>query len=166
MLGGLCALDLGVEEIEGALTRYFSDYWILRPTAVLVSAVSGIEFVEEAGAGFFSRERLFLIAPACAGVNFFIAALCTAVFGFVGRVATPRAKLVLLLTGVLAAYATTLLANATRILIAIRLHRAEPFPFRDELFRVEGIAVYFVTLCAIYLGARLLLDRHHVVSQA
>ena len=48
--------------------------WILAPTAALVELVSGATFEFESHAGYISRERGFLIANSCAGVNFLIAA--------------------------------------------------------------------------------------------
>src|SRR5215510_15997249 len=48
--------------------------WILAPTTALVELVSGATFEFESYAGYISRERGFLIANSCAGVNFLIAA--------------------------------------------------------------------------------------------
>jgi hypothetical protein len=54
--------------------------WILGPTAVLVEQLSGIDFDKEAHTGYVNNEHRVIIAPACAGVNFFIIAFCMAVF--------------------------------------------------------------------------------------
>src|SRR5215475_6701931 len=48
--------------------------WILAPTTALVELISGVSFEFESHAGYISRERSFLIASSCAGVNFLIAA--------------------------------------------------------------------------------------------
>ncbi|HEY6403909.1 MAG TPA: exosortase K, partial [Blastocatellia bacterium] len=48
--------------------------WILAPTTALVELLSGASFEFESYAGYISRERRFLIAGSCAGVNFMIAA--------------------------------------------------------------------------------------------
>src|SRR5581483_7748074 len=63
-----------------ALKRYYSTAsveqlrWILAPTTTLVESLSGVSFEFEAHAGYLSLERGFLIAAACAGVNFLLTA--------------------------------------------------------------------------------------------
>src|SRR5262245_5531390 len=63
-----------------ALKLYYSSAsadqlrWILAPTTALVELVSNTSFEFEAHAGYLSSDRSFLIAPACAGVNFLITA--------------------------------------------------------------------------------------------
>ena len=133
--------------------------WILEPTAAVVSLFSGYAFEEEAHTGFFSRELFFLIAPACAGVNFLIVAFCTAVFGFVRSFRGVRAKLAVFFVGAIVAYSLTVTANAVRILIAIWLHRRPAFLMAEQLHRIEGVAVYFFSLCALFLAVRALLNR-------
>jgi hypothetical protein len=64
-------------------------FWILAPTAFLVEIVSGIEFTPESGAGYFSPGHRYLIAPACAGVNFLIVAFCMTAFAGVHRLNSP-----------------------------------------------------------------------------
>src|SRR5690606_10931072 len=48
--------------------------WILAPTAKLVSWLSGHAFVYESGQGWINTDVMFVIAPACAGVHFALAA--------------------------------------------------------------------------------------------
>ncbi len=48
--------------------------WILAPTTALVEFLSGASFEFESRAGYISRERGFLIANSCSGVNFLITA--------------------------------------------------------------------------------------------
>src|SRR5262245_57950325 len=84
-----------------ALKRFYSDAgadelgWILRPTAALVEAGTGARFTPEAGVGFLSREKLFIIAKACAGVNFLIVAASAAVVAFVRTRRTLAGKVAL-----------------------------------------------------------------------
>ena len=127
--------------------------WILRPTAVAVGALTGTPFVEEAHAGYFSRELRFMIAPGCAGVNFLIVSMCMTVFGLVSTGRRLYHKAGLFVVGVAAAYGATVIANTCRILIAIRLHRRTVSLGRltfDELHRLEGITVYFLALSILY----------------
>jgi exosortase K len=70
-----------------ALKRHYSTAtvedlrWILWPTSHLAGLATGTEFEFQAGEGYLSRERLFLIEKSCAGVNFMIAALGMVAFG-------------------------------------------------------------------------------------
>jgi len=143
--------------------------WILKPTAIAVGALSGSPFVEEAGAGYLSRELYFIITPACAGVNFLIAAICTAVYTFTPTRPASVSKIGLFVVGVLAAYVTTLVANTVRILIGIQFH-LHPVSFgrlsAEQIHRVEGVAVYFLFLCGLYFAGHVwLAGRSHAMPQ-
>ena len=130
---------------------------ILGPTAQMVSWVSGGSYLYERGAGWVSYEHAFIIAPACAGVNFALAALLVLMGGAMPRIHSGAALLRRLVAAVLAAYFTTLVVNTTRIVIAIALHHgALQVATLDagELHRAEGIAVYLAGLCALHLGAQ------------
>ena len=132
--------------------------WILAPTRRLVEWLTGAAFEAEAGQGYLSRDRLYRIVPACAGVNFMIVAFATLVCGLVHTRSSLAGRAALLAASALATYAVTVLANATRIAIAIRLHDAGASfgaltPGRLHL--AEGVAVYFLFLCALFAaGAR------------
>jgi exosortase K len=75
------------------MKRYYAEapvdelQWILGPTATLVTALTSVPFEWEPGQGYLSRERFFLIAKACAGINFMIAA-----FGMVAAVRGRRVR--------------------------------------------------------------------------
>ena len=84
-------LLLAVALVMWAIKRYYSDAavddlrWVLGPTARLVTVATGVPFEWEAGQGYLSRERLFLIEKVCAGLNFMIAAFgMAACFGLNG----------------------------------------------------------------------------------
>jgi exosortase K len=127
--------------------------WILKPVASLSALVSGATFEWEPGAGYLSRERLFLIAKPCAGVNFMLAAV-----GMVGFLLSPRALswrsgATLIVQSVSVGYAATVLANTMRIVIALWL-AAHPLTTgwwtAARIHRLEGVAVYFVVLVALH----------------
>jgi len=140
--------------------------WVLAPTTRLVEWLTGASFELEAGRAFLSRDRLYEIVPACAGVNFLIAAFCSLACGLVHTQPTLPSRLALIAASALAAYAATVLANAVRIAIALRLHDAGAWigPLTPErLHTAAGAAVYFVFLCALFaLGARLTGARHEL----
>jgi exosortase K len=124
--------------------------WILSPTVRLVEWGTGASFAYEPDRGWLSREHLFAVVPACAGVNFLIVAFCSLCFGLVGSCRTTPQRAGLLVGAGVAAYATTLLANATRIALALRLHDAAFEPAAEaRLHRGLGIAVYFLFLGAL-----------------
>jgi exosortase K len=134
--------------------------WILAPTTTLVSIVSGESFQFESYAGYITSDRTFVIATACAGVNFLITAFLMLSLGklWVKRSteAAEAAKLSwrFIPTAALVAYLATLLANTVRITIALQLKRT-PLQIgtfsRGELHRFEGIFVYFGFLLLLFV---------------
>lgn len=129
--------------------------WILRPTAIAVEAISGIGFGTEAGAGYVSDDRRFVIAPACAGVNFliiaFVMAGCSGIRRFQGRIG----KSVWIGIGAISAFGCTVAVNSARVVLSIRLFEAGVHigPLTpDRLHRIEGVVVYLVFLY-LYHGA-------------
>lgn len=138
--------------------------WVLAPTTGLVQWLTGAGFEVEAHHGYISRELYYAIVPSCSGVNFMIAAFCSVACGLVHTRRNLRAKLTLLPIAAVAAYGATILANAVRIAIAIRLHVAGvalgPLT-ADRIHRLEGIVVYFLFLCVTFaVAARLVTTRH------
>jgi exosortase K len=143
--------------------------WILAPTARMVSAVSGGHFVYEAGVGWVDRAAMFIIAPACAGMNFAMAAFLALTVGWLGGMRTLRGTAARLAGAAVLAYGATLVVNTSRIALAIALHEGTidlGELDRAEVHRVEGIAVYLVGLCALYAFARAIepRSRHAVVG--
>jgi exosortase K len=151
--------------LAGALKTFYSRAsfedltWVLSPTRRLVEWLTGDAFEPEAGLGYLSRGRLFLIAPACAGVNFMIAAFVSVACGLMHTRASLRGCGLLLAGSALAAYGVTVLANATRIVVALRLHAADVAwgPFTAERIHCgAGVAIYLCFLYALFaVAARL-----------
>ena len=128
--------------------------WILAPTTAVVEVVSGTSFEFESRAGYLSRDRGFLIATSCAGVNFLIAAFV--MLSMRKLLVDPAKKVVwgFIMTSALIAYLVTVVANATRISIALFLQRIpgdigglNP----SQLHRVEGILIYFGFLLLLFV---------------
>ncbi|HKQ77182.1 MAG TPA: exosortase K [Blastocatellia bacterium] len=128
--------------------------WILAPTTALVELLSGVSFEFESRAGYISRERSFLIANSCSGVNFLITAfLMLSIRKLLGDRSKnigwgfiPRAAVI--------AYVTTLVANTARITIALRLRQMPAdagWLNPDQFHRVEGVFIYFGFLMLLYL---------------
>ena len=137
--------------------------WILAPTVQLVQWTTGVAFELDAHHAWLSREQLFLVAPACAGVNFLIVAFVSLCLGLAPACSRARARVALVLGSAAAAWAATVLANATRIALALRLHEAGAAfgPLTpSRLHCAEGVAVYFLFLLGLFaLAERLARDR-------
>lgn len=130
--------------------------WILSPTRRLVEWLTGDVFETEAGLGYLDRGRLFLIAPACAGVNFMIVAFVSVACGLMHTRMSLAGRGVLLAGSALAAYAVTVLANATRIVVALKLHDAGAAwgPFTaGQTHGAAGVAIYLCFLYALFAVA-------------
>ena len=141
------------------LKRYYADApvddlrWMLAPTARLVTASTGVQFERQDGEGYVSRARRFVIAKACAGINFMIAAFGMVAWTLRRRVRSAGAGVFVVAAAVLASYAAAVLVNAWRIVAALWLadHPLRLVP-ASQAHRVEGIACYFaglVLLCEL-----------------
>jgi exosortase K len=130
--------------------------WVLDPTVRLVEWFGAGPFELEAHRAWLSRARAFEVVPACAGVNFLIVAFLSLGLGLTPSRPGWGDRLSFLATCALAAYATTVLANATRIAFAMRLHElgATSGPATpDPLHTVAGVVVYFVFLGVLFAAA-------------
>jgi exosortase K len=153
----LCWLALVLLVVWG-MKRYYSGasadnlWWILSPTARLAGG-NATSFVAEPGAGYLSRERLFLIEKSCAGLNFMIAAFAMLTFTFRRRFTSFSSGAIVLVGSLLTAYVTTVVVNATRITIAMWL-MAHPLAASrltpSQSHRLEGIIVYFAGLVLLH----------------
>jgi exosortase K len=127
--------------------------WILKPVAHLATVVSGVSFEWEPGSGYLSREHLFVIAKPCAGVNFMLAALAMVGVLLSERAVSWRsaARLFALCVGL--SYVATVVANTTRIAVALWLAAhplASDFWTAARIHRAEGIGVYFGMLVVLH----------------
>jgi exosortase K len=131
-------------------------WWILAPTAEVVTVMTGTAFTLQPGEGYFSREQLFLIEKSCAGVNFMIAAFGMLVFALFHRAGTGIGAARVLAGALLASYAAAILVNAVRIAIAMWLAQAVSVAAFTpaDLHRLEGITVYFGGLVLLYEAVR------------
>jgi exosortase K len=128
--------------------------WMLKPVARLTALVTGATFEWEAGSGYLCRERFFVIAKPCAGVNFLLAA-----FGMVGfllseRVRSLRTGAGLAAVSLVLAYLTALFANTLRISVALAIAAHASYSgwlSAGRVHRVEGVAVYFGMLVLLHL---------------
>jgi exosortase K len=128
--------------------------WILAPTTVLVELVNGVSFEFESHAGYLSRERGFLIASSCAGVNFLITAFLLLALGKLLRAPGKNIAWTFIPAAAAIAYLVTLVANTTRIAIALQLRELPNGVYGlnpVQLHRLEGIVIYFGFLLLLFV---------------
>lgn len=126
--------------------------WILAPTTAAVGFVTSQHFEFESYAGYVNSDRSFVIAAACAGVNFFITAFLMLSLSQLRRTRRMAWWSLPIAGGV--AYLTTILANTVRISTALRLHgRSIELGGMNpnQLHRLEGIVIYFGFLLLLFV---------------
>lgn len=147
----LCAL---------ALKSYYSTAtpdelrWILAPTTALVELLSGRSFEFESYTGYMSSDHTFVIAVPCAGVNFLLTAFLMIGFRRLWRDRFQGVSWRFLPIAALMAYVATLIANTTRICIALEMQRRAvevSWLTGNQLHRVEGIVIYFGFLLLLFM---------------
>lgn len=128
--------------------------WVLAPTTALVELISGASFEFESHAGYISRERGFLIADSCAGVNFLITAFLMLSMRKLFGERSKKVAWGFIPTAAVIAYLATLVANTARITIALLL-RQSPAEIEwmnpDQFHRFEGVLIYFGFLLLLFV---------------
>jgi len=131
--------------------------WIAAPTRALVSVVTGLEFVHEAGYGYVNLDHRLVIAKSCLGMNYLVAVLGMLAFTTIPTARGPGRKLLLVAPIAAAAYVATVVVNGLRIALGIALHES-PLSWGwvtpERLHRGAGIALYFLALVTIQALAR------------
>src|SRR5262245_56852424 len=128
--------------------------WILAPTTVLVELVSGASFEFESYAGYMRRDRSFLIAGSCAGVNFLITAFLMLSLRKLVRDRSQNIGWGFIPSAAVIAFLTTLIANTARISIAMQLQKMPAeigWLNAEQLHRFEGIFVSFRFLLLLFV---------------
>jgi exosortase K len=128
--------------------------WILLPTTACVELISGASFEFESHSGYISADHRFLIAASCAGVNFLLTAFLMLSIRNLLFDSRKKRSWTFIPGSLLAAYFVTLLANTSRILLAMQLQQMDlriGFLDPDQLHRLEGIFVYFLFLSLLFL---------------
>lgn len=128
--------------------------WILWPTARLTELVTGTRFTFESYSGYMSADRSFLIASACAGVNFLIAAFLMLTLRKLWVARDKGVSWRYFSFAIVLAFAATIVANTVRISSALWLNASRPSLGgldRDEVHRLDGIFIYFGCLLLLFV---------------
>lgn len=123
--------------------------WILAPTALLVDVLSGKSFAFESYTGYMSSDHTFVIAAPCAGVNYLITAFLMLTLRHLWR-NRFEAKWHFIPLAAVVAFGATLIANTTRICIALSDLEIS-WLNASQQHRLEGIVVYFGFLLLLFL---------------
>ena len=146
-----------------ALKRFYSAAgaesleFVLAPTTALTGLLLQVPFSFQPGEGYLSREASILIAPACAGLNFWIIAFVSMTLGFAGRFGGARRTALAWFAGLALSFTLTVLVNALRIAVSVALaHRvAREFGLSfQDVHRWIGVVLYLSAL----VGTMLTLD--------
>ena len=137
--------------------------WILKPTAWWTSILSGCSFTYQQGAGYVNHSLRFLIAPACAGLRFWMIAALMLSCSFLHRIKGGKGKLGYVLLCFPASCLATVFVNGIRIALSIALPRLLQNTWRgrglltgNQLHTSIGALVYFLSLLALYrMGDRI-----------
>ncbi|MEN6313776.1 MAG: exosortase K [Clostridiaceae bacterium] len=127
--------------------------WILAPTARWVQFLCGIPFEKEQYIGYVNHEYQFIIAPACAGMNFMIIAYSTLVCSFINRMTTVKSRWLWMVLCLVILYPYTILVNSLRIIPSIYLLRLDIYGgwiTPERIHTIEGTSVYFASLLFLY----------------
>ena len=147
----LCALALKVYYSTASANELL---WILAPTTRMAELLSGKDFTFESFTGFMSSDHTFVIAVPCAGVNFLLTAFLMLGLRSLWRARFEAVSWRFLPISAVIAYVATLIANTTRIWIALEIqqHSIEfSWLTANQLHRLEGIVVYFGFLLLLFL---------------
>jgi exosortase K len=128
--------------------------WILAPTTALVEVLSGRSFAFESYTGYMSSDHTFVIAVPCAGVNFLLTAFLMICFRHLWRERFQGVSWRFLPMAALLAYVATLIANTTRICVALEMQRRAidvSWLTGNQLHRLEGIVIYFGFLLLLFM---------------
>lgn len=129
--------------------------WVLYPTAVLVHAFVGMEFLFDPQKGYTAIGAPIVIGPGCAGLNFYVIALCMIIFSFISRF--TRHHLYWFIFFVLMTYGVMVVVNAFRILggiVMMDIGTRMGFEASGTLHAVQGTLFYFVFLVIYFVVVR------------
>lgn len=129
--------------------------WVLYPTAVLVQLFAGMDFLFDPQKGYTAVGSPIVIGPGCAGLNFYVVALCMIIFSFIFRF--NRHHLYWFIFYVLMTYVVMVVVNAFRILggiVMLDIGSKMGFDASGTLHVVQGTLFYFVFLVIYFVVVR------------
>lgn len=128
-------------------------YFLLKPTDVCFSLLSGSASTYSSASGFFHESLHITITKACSGFNFWMLCFILFIVIAVPYIKSIRGKILLFPTMLIMGYLLTIFANTARIQIAViiqRITKAASLTEYEWLHQAEGAFVYFFFLVLFY----------------
>ncbi len=126
--------------------------WILEPTAAVVGWLRRQPLVLDADSGWMPPDGSFVIAPACAGVNFLILVFAVSTVGFAHRLRASRQRCGWFVVVACAAYLLTIVVNSLRVTLAVGLYEAEVHAGSLTAARVHRLAGSVIYLAGLWVA--------------
>lgn len=128
----------------------------LKPVSLLISFFTGASFQFNGEEGYLFNSLNIAIERSCSGVNFFVLSFCMITFSSLPFHPTAKQKAYVLLLSVIACWGVTIVANSSRILVAINaLKWSKHYPWlsTDQAHLAQGVFTYLSFLIAFYFLA-------------
>ncbi|QXM05300.1 exosortase K [Crassaminicella indica] len=116
--------------------------FILKPVTKIVELVLGVAFKYYEGIGFINADFKIHISRGCSGINFFIMVFLMISFSFLFKIRNKNKSLVALIFFIVA-YFITIIANASRIIVAFLIMNTITFNMKYERLMHQSIGVVF-----------------------
>lgn len=125
----------------------------LAPVSQLIAFLTGASYQYSADIGYLFPQLHITIERSCSGVNFFIMAFCMVSISTLPFYQDIRSKGLALISWTFLAFALTILANSSRILIAInglRFQEQIPWLASDKMHEAQGGFIYLFFLIGFF----------------
>ena len=128
----------------------------LKPVSMVVSFFTGARYQYSAEMGYFFPALQISIERSCSGVNFFVMAFCMVSISVLPFYKTAVRKFIALTGFAFGAFLFTILANSSRIIIAINSLRWSEIFYTlgtDKMHLYQGSFIYIFFLILFYFLA-------------
>lgn len=131
--------------------------FILAPTDILVSIITGTYSVYQPEAGFMHDQLNIVVGKSCAGINFMLLSFITLSFVTIRRPEKSIYKALVIPATLIFAYIFTIFTNTCRIVVSIHVqHLADTFYMvrpHELLHEATGIAINLSFLVLLFYFA-------------
>jgi exosortase K len=128
--------------------------FILKPVTFIVTKALGMTFHFEPEIGFYNQEAYIVINKTCAGTSFWMTVFCMLGFAILPRIKDIFKKAASFFAILVLSYGMTIIANASRIVVAIKVLELgiSPTGASERLIHQSiGVLVYCCYLWIIYI---------------
>lgn len=136
--------------------------FILKPTTLWVSLLTGLDFIAMDTIGYVNHEIQAAINVSCSGANFMIITFAVTFFLFLHVIHNKTLRILWLPISIAIAYCSTIIVNGMRIALSIYMLNLEFYNnwlTYDRLHRILGIGIYITATYLLYLILNNLLSK-------